>query len=112
MPSERKADIDQPPKHPDATAEMNVDEPATANLLTLFCYCQGTPELLAQRIAARQNHFMGAQMLTSQLATLEDPTQTGEPGVFAADIDGTKEEVKSRAVNGMRDLVQRATEKK
>lgn len=48
-------------------------------------------------------------MLASQLATLEDPTKTGEPGVFAANIDGTKEEVKDRAVNGMRDLVQSAT---
>lgn len=52
---------------------------------------------------------MGAQMLASQLATLEDPTLTGEPGVFAANIDGSKEEVKSRAVNGMRDLVQKST---
>lgn len=52
---------------------------------------------------------MGAQMLASQLATLEDPTSTGEPGVFAANIDGSKEEVKSRAVNGMRDLVLEST---
>lgn len=52
---------------------------------------------------------MGAQMLASQLATLEDPTLTGEPGVFAADIDGSKEVVKSRAVNGMRELVQKCT---
>jgi len=91
---------------------MHVEQPATSNLLTLFCYCQGTPELLAQRIAARQNHFMGAQMLASQLATLEDPTTTGESGVFAANIDGTKDQVKDRAVKGMRDLVQRATEGK
>lgn len=48
-------------------------------------------------------------MLASQLATLEDPTKTGEPGVFAANIDGSKDEVKSRAVNGMRELVQTAT---
>jgi len=85
---------------------MHVDQPATSNLLTLFCYCQGTPELLAQRIAARQNHFMGAKMLTSQLATLEDPTS--ESGVFAVDIDGTKDQVKKRAVDGMRALVQKA----
>jgi gluconokinase len=89
---------------------MHVEQPATSNLLTLFCYCQGTPELLTQRIAARQNHFMGAQMLTSQLATLEDPTTTGETDVFAANIDGTKDQVRERAVNGMRDLVQKATD--
>jgi gluconate kinase len=47
-------------------------------------------------------------MLASQLATLEDPTSTGESGVFAVDIDGSKDEVKQRAVDGMRDLVQKA----
>lgn len=45
-------------------------------------------------------------MLTSQLATLEDPTS--ESGVFAVDIDGTKDQVKKRAVDGMRALVQKA----
>jgi gluconate kinase len=47
-------------------------------------------------------------MLASQLATLEDPTTTGESGVFAANIDGTKDQVKQRAVDGMRELVQKA----
>jgi len=51
---------------------------------------------------------MGAQMLASQLATLEDPTKSAESGVFAVDIDGTKDEVKQRAVEGMRELVQKA----
>jgi len=47
-------------------------------------------------------------MLASQLATLEDPTKSGESGVFAVNIDGTKDQVKQRAVDGMRELVQKA----
>ena len=38
-----------------------------------FILLHGTEKLLAERIAARKNHFMPASMLTSQLATLEIP---------------------------------------
>jgi hypothetical protein len=95
----------QPIESEDATAERRVHHPATANLLTLFLYCQGTPDVLRARIAARKNHFMGAQMLTSQLATLEDPTQTGESGVFAVNIDAEREVVARNAREGMRQLI-------
>ncbi len=37
-------------------------------------YLQGSFELLKQRLAERQNHFMKAQMLQSQLHDLEAPT--------------------------------------
>lgn len=42
-------------------------------------------------------------MLDSQLAVLEDPSE--EEGVTVANIDGTKEEVGERAVNGMKKLL-------
>ncbi|AAW42023.1 hypothetical protein CNBC6830 [Cryptococcus deneoformans B-3501A] len=77
--------------------------PATASLKTYFVYCYGTPELLKQRIASRKGHFFGQQMLDSQLAVLEDPSE--EEGVTVANIDGTKEEVGERAVNGMKKLL-------
>lgn len=89
---------------------LKVHKPATSNLLTLFLYCHGTPELLAERIAARKGHFMGAQMLKSQLATLQDPR--GEHGVAWVDIAGSKDEVGDRAVRGIRYLVEQDLDKK
>lgn len=42
---------------------------------------------------------MGAQMLESQLAVLEDPT--GEEGVAVVDISKTPDEVTVQAVDGI-----------
>jgi gluconokinase len=38
-----------------------------------FVFLDGSPALLAQRIASRKNHFMPPSLLNSQLATLEPP---------------------------------------
>lgn len=38
-----------------------------------FVYLHGTRDLLAGRMAARQDHYMPASLLDSQLATLEEP---------------------------------------
>lgn len=46
---------------------------------TTFLHLHGSKEVLAERIAARQNHFMPASLLDSQLATLE-PLAFDEPG--------------------------------
>ena len=99
------ADPFQPPSHSTAKAEKKVDQPATANLITLFMYCYGTPEVLGQRIAARKNHFMSANMLESQLQTLQDPR--GEDGVAWVDIDASREEVEANALRNMKELVAR-----
>jgi gluconokinase len=40
-----------------------------------FVYLKGTLELLTQRMQTRRDHFMRPNMLTSQLAALEEPTQ-------------------------------------
>ncbi len=37
-------------------------------------YLQGSPELLAERLARRQGHFFNPALLQSQLETLEEPT--------------------------------------
>jgi carbohydrate kinase (thermoresistant glucokinase family) len=46
---------------------------------TFFVHLHGSPELLAERMNAREGHFMKASMLESQLATLEH-LAPGEPG--------------------------------
>ncbi len=49
-----------------------------------FVFLNGDPNLLLARINARQGHFMRAEMLASQLDTLETPR--GEDNVLAASI--------------------------
>lgn len=39
-----------------------------------FVYLRGTREMIAQRLEARSGHFAPASILTSQIATLEEPT--------------------------------------
>jgi gluconokinase len=53
-----------------------------------FVYLKGTPQLLHQRLHARQGHYMTEQMLASQLATLEEPKH----GV-AIDVDRSPAEI-------------------
>ncbi len=61
-----------------------------------FVYLEGTPELLETRMGARTGHFMPPALLTSQLATLEDPT--GEPGVVTVSIDQPVEAIVEEAL--------------
>ena len=49
-----------------------------------FVFLKGSRELLLERMRARKNHFMPVNLLDSQLATLEDPSN--EPGVVVVDI--------------------------
>jgi len=44
-------------------------------------------------MTARQGHFMRAEMLRSQFATLEDPALTGEPDVLAVSIAPPVQEI-------------------
>ena len=39
----------------------------------VFVHLTGSPDLLAERLASREHHFMKSGMLQSQLATLEPP---------------------------------------
>jgi gluconokinase len=50
-----------------------------------FVYLKGSPELLAERMGARKNHFMASNMLQSQLNTLEEPDPATE-NVIVTDI--------------------------
>jgi gluconokinase len=51
-------------------------------------YLKGTPELIARRLGERRGHFMSPAMLTSQLATLEEPNDA-----CTVDVEQTPEAV-------------------
>ncbi|KAF7428056.1 hypothetical protein PC9H_007275 [Pleurotus ostreatus] len=65
------------PPHPDA-------------LPTYFAFIKGDRETLMKRMLNRQGHFMKANMLDSQLNTLESPE--GEGGVIVVDARQTTEQ--------------------
>lgn len=48
-----------------------------------FVYLRGSPALIAERIRARQGHFMPPALLESQFATLEEP---GDAVVVDVDV--------------------------
>jgi gluconokinase len=50
---------------------------------TVFALLDGPPELLADRVAARRDHFMPSSLLASQLALLE-PLDSDELGLTVA----------------------------
>ncbi|MFD5234224.1 gluconokinase [Streptomyces qaidamensis] len=62
---------------------------------TFFLHLDGSPELIAERITARQGHFMEPQLLRTQFADLE-PMGEDEAGA-AIPIDGTPEETAALA---------------
>ena len=57
----------------------------------LFIHLHGSRDLLEQRIAARENHFMPPSLLQSQLATLEIPYP--DEHAITIDITGSKTQV-------------------
>jgi gluconokinase len=59
-------------------------------------YLHGPRELLAARLAARRGHFMPANLLESQLATLEPPGPDEQP--IAVSIDAPVEAIVARIV--------------
>lgn len=46
---------------------------SSVQIKTHLIYLKGSKTLIESRMKARQNHFMGAEMLESQLRTLEEP---------------------------------------
>lgn len=61
---------------------------------TIFVLLEGTPDLLAERVAARIGHFMPPSLLASQLDLLE-PLGSDERGLTAA-IDAQPAELVAR----------------
>lgn len=57
-----------------------------------FLYLDASEEVLLQRVAARQGHYMGANMVQSQFSILERP-QEDEFDVMNVDVSKTMEDV-------------------
>ncbi|KIY50391.1 carbohydrate kinase [Fistulina hepatica ATCC 64428] len=64
-----------------------------------FVYIDGTREEIYRRMLARQNHFMKADMLDSQLNALEVPI--GEPGVIPVPLIDSIEDQARKAIEGL-----------
>ncbi len=61
-----------------------------------FVFLTGEQALIAERLAARTDHFMPPQMLQSQLDTLEEPAPDEE--AFHIDVKGSSEVVLARVL--------------
>jgi carbohydrate kinase (thermoresistant glucokinase family) len=62
----------------------------------LFVFLDGSKELIAERIAARQHEYMPASLLDSQFATLEVPAP--DENVLRVPVDDPVETIASRVV--------------
>lgn len=69
-----------------------------------FLFLHGDFELVLSRMQQRQGHYMKAEMLKSQFATLEIP-QADEDDVLPIDIEGEFDEVVERCVQALQPLL-------
>jgi gluconokinase len=75
---------------------------AHADGRVVFAHLDGTPELLAERMASRSGHFMPTGLLPSQLATLEPLTEEElSRGHLRLDISQTPEGIVDSIVEGL-----------
>ncbi|MEU0084664.1 gluconokinase [Streptomyces sp. NPDC006274] len=77
------------------------DRLAAASPDAFFLHLDGSAELIAGRLAAREGHFMPASLLRSQIDALE-PLGPDESGAAIA-IDGTPEETAALAYAAVMD---------
>lgn len=75
-------------------------------LLIHFIYLDASEEMLLKRVAARQNHYMGANMVHSQFADLERPLDD-EKDVIKVDVSQTLDGVKAEAASQVLELMNR-----
>lgn len=73
----------------------------SGKLPTCFVYMKGSREVLMDRMMKRQGHFMKAEMLDSQLKTLESPDNEG--GVVAVSIEWSTEDQVRGVVRALED---------
>ncbi|WP_417669839.1 gluconokinase [Roseibium sp.] len=74
----------------------------------LFIHLTGDSGLIEARLNSRKNHFVGANLLFSQLSVLE-PLEADETG-FALDISLPADEVVLRALEALRRIEQAAND--
>lgn len=66
----------------------------------VLVYLKGSRELIGQRMAARQHHFMPPALLDSQFATLEEPGADENPLVVK--VEASKEAIVEQVVSELR----------
>jgi gluconokinase len=77
----------------------------TPPLRTFFVHPFGARAVLLERLQGRESHFMKAEMLWSQLETLENPKETAEEGVVEIRIEESLKEQVRAAVEGLGEVV-------
>lgn len=80
----------------------------TPNLRLHFIYLDADEELLLQRVLARQNHYMGANMVHSQFDILERP-KADEVDVIPIDVNQTIDSVKAEALDRVLQTIHETT---
>jgi carbohydrate kinase (thermoresistant glucokinase family) len=65
----------------------------------LWICLKGTPELIAQRLARRQNHFFDPQLLASQIADFEEPA-----GAWVVDVSADVDTIVSGLIGHLKDI--------
>ncbi|KAF5022949.1 hypothetical protein F66182_5015 [Fusarium sp. NRRL 66182] len=69
-----------------------------------FVFLDASEELILERVAKRQNHYMGANMVHSQFETLERPL-SDEKDVITIDVSRTMDEVKQDTLANVLDTM-------
>jgi len=77
------------------------------NVLLHFIYLHASEEVLMKRVGSRQGHFMHANMVHSQFASLQPPG-ADEKDVISVDVSGSIEAVEEEALAKIRQAVQQA----
>jgi carbohydrate kinase (thermoresistant glucokinase family) len=73
-------------------------------LKTVFVMLQGSQDVLKQRTADREGHYVGTEMVGSQLESLESPG-VEETDIIPVDVTVKKEEVVEEVLGVLRDVV-------
>jgi gluconokinase len=76
--------------------------PAPPPSRTYFVHPFGPRSVLLERVRKRKSHFMKADMLASQLETLENPAETGEGDFVEIQLAAKPEEQLLAALEGLR----------
>ncbi|KAF5967485.1 thermoresistant gluconokinase [Fusarium coicis] len=75
-----------------------------------FVFLDASEELLLARVAQRQNHYMGANMVHSQFETLERPL-ADEKDVITIDVSRPIEEVEREALSNVLETITKSQDK-
>ena len=68
---------------------------------TRFVYISGRKDVLVERMAKREGHFMKVEMLDSQFAALEVPDPGTEEGIVVVDLEDTTQAQVKKAIAGL-----------